>query len=456
VDRIRIEGGRPLAGRVRIAGAKNAALPALAAALLTDEPVVFANLPAVADVRTMLRLLRQLGAEVGDVRGLFEPGADAEPPQVAVRAGAIGSIEAAYDLVRTMRASVLVLGPLLARAGRARVSLPGGCAIGARPIDMHLEGLRRMGARVNLQHGYVDASCERLAGADYTFPGVTVTGTENLMAAAALARGVTTLRNCAREPEVTDLAGLLRAMGARLTGDGTDVITIEGVERLRGAEHRVIPDRIEAGTYLAAAAMTAAPDGAVTIAHCEPAHLGAPLDVLRAAGARVDVGRGELTVRGRSAASAAGQRKADAALRAIRVQTAPYPGFATDLQAQFMALCTQSTGASTIVETIFESRFLHALELGRMGADIRVEGNASIVTGPSPLMGTDVLASDLRASACLVLAGLVASGETTVHRVYHLDRGYERMEAKLRGLGAAIERIPGRVAQAAAPQGTGR
>ena len=416
MDRIRIEGCRPLKGVVAIGGAKNAALPALAATLLTDQPVRLGNLPDVVDIRTMQKLLAGLGAAI-----------EAEvPAAVTVRIENLSQVEASYDLVRQMRASVLVLGPLVARSGRARVSLPGGCAIGGRPIDLHLDALRRMGAEIEIRHGYVEASCERLIGADITFGGVTVTGTENILMAACLARGRTVLRNCAREPEVVDLVGLLRAMGAEIRGEGTDVIEIEGKDRLEGADHDVIPDRIEAGTYVVAGAL--AGDG-VTVAACNPSHLGALLGAVREAGAGVEIGADSVTV-----------TRPARGLRSCEVRTAPYPGFPTDMQAQFMALLTQAEGTGRIVEEIFESRFMHALELRRMGARIRIEGNTAIVDGPTPLSGAEVIASDLRASACLVLASLVARGSTIIHRVYHLDRGYERIEEKLRGLGAAVVR----------------
>jgi UDP-N-acetylglucosamine 1-carboxyvinyltransferase len=417
MDRIRIAGGRRLSGRVSIGGAKNAALPALAASLLTDGSVRLSNLPAVADVRTMLRLLETLGASKSQQTAT----------SVTVRVPSIPNPEAPYEMVRTMRASVLVLGPLLARCGRARVSLPGGCAIGARPVDMHLEGLRRMGARIEIEHGYVNATCEALRGAKIEFPGKTVTGTENLMAAACLARGRTVLRNCAREPEVSDMAGLLRAMGARIRGDGTDVIEIEGTDRLGDAEHAAIPDRIEAGTYIVAAAMAG---DEVTVDRCEPSHLASVLKKVSEAGAKIEA-------RARSVVVRAGR----GGLRSCDLETSPYPGFPTDMQAQFMAMMTQAEGSASITEAIFESRFMHALELQRMGADVRVDGHTATVRGRTPLSGAEVTASDLRASACLVLAGLVASGETVVHRVYHLDRGYERIEEKLSGLGAAIERV---------------
>jgi len=416
MDKLKIAGGQRLRGQVEIAGAKNAALPSLAACLLTSETVALGNLPRVRDVRTMVRVLEQLGA-------LTTPGGDRE---LAIRVPRIASFEAPYDLVKTMRASVLVLGPLLARHGRARVSLPGGCAIGARPIDYHLEGLRRMGAEVRVEHGYVEARAEGLCGADYTFPTRTVTGTENLMMAAALGRGTTVLANCAEEPEVADLAQMLRAMGASIEGSGGDRIVIEGRERLGGCEHRVIPDRIEAGTYLVAGVL--AGDG-VEIAGCRPEQLEAVLEQLRATGAEIEVRQDRLLV-------AAPDRLAPRDLR-----TAPYPGFPTDMQAQYMALMTQARGSAVITETIFERRFMHVGELQRMGADIRIDGRSSVVVGPTRLSGAQVMATDLRASAGLVLAALVADGVTVIDRIYHLDRGYETMEAKLAALGASVERI---------------
>ncbi len=416
VDRIRITGGAPLRGAVRIAGAKNAALPAIAAAILTEEPLHLTNVPEVRDVTTMLRVIERLGAEWDTPNHGRR--------QIELRT--VANHEAPYDLVRTMRASVLVLGPLLARNGRARVSMPGGCAIGARPINLHIDGLRRLGAEVTVEHGYVEARCARLTGATFEFETCSVTGTENLMMAACLARGTTILRNAAAEPEVVDLARLLVKMGAKLEGAGTPTITIEGVERLAGAEHRIAPDRIEAGTYAVAAALTG---GEVRLEGCAPEHLGAVFVHLERAGAEITAApRGAVVSR-------------RGPLRPCDIETAPYPGFPTDMQAQWMALMTQAEGAARVTERIFEARFLHALELQRMGADLTIEGNTVTTRGPSRLSGAEVTASDLRASACLVLAGLVAEGTTVVHRVYHLDRGYERMEEKLRPLGADIERI---------------
>jgi UDP-N-acetylglucosamine 1-carboxyvinyltransferase len=417
VDQFVIEGPARLEGDVATAGAKNAALPCLAAALLTSDPVALANLPDVRDTRTLQKLLKHIGAHVDT--------SPAAPEKATVEARTIGSADAPYDLVKTMRASVLVLGPLLARSGSVRVSLPGGCAIGVRPIDLHLAAFRKMGAEVVLEHGYVEARAQRLTGAEILFDTVTVTGTENVMLAATLARGTTRVSNAAREPEVVDLAVLLKAMGARIAGEGTETISIEGVERLHGASHSVVPDRIEAGTYALGAALTR---GDVSITGCRPEHLKALTTRLAAAGVLVEAGPERLRVR------------ASGALGAHDVATAPYPGFPTDLQAQWMALATSMDGVSTVTETVFENRFQHVPELVRMGARIRQEGRWAVVEGPSRLTGASVMASDLRASAALVLAGLAASGETTVDRVYHLDRGFVHMEKKLNALGARVRR----------------
>jgi UDP-N-acetylglucosamine 1-carboxyvinyltransferase len=401
---------------VRISGAKNASLPDLCATLLTDQVVRLRNVPEVRDIRTLARLLSDMGVSVS-----FEVGGVVE-----ARAASITSVEAPYELVKTMRASVLVLGPLLAREGRARVSLPGGCAIGARPINLHLQALEKMGARIRVESGFVEAECERLRGTEIYFDTVTVTGTENVMMAATLADGETVVRNAACEPEITDLADLLNAMGARIQGAGGSTLRIEGVASLRGAEHRVVPDRIETGTFLAACAIAG---GDVEIRDCHPPHLRAVIEKMRETGVRIEEGPDNLRVR------------SPRAVRASSVNTLPYPGFPTDMQAQYMALMTQATGTSTLTETIFENRYMHVAELQRMGASVRVEGRTAIVTGPSPLSGAQVMATDLRASASLVLAGLSASGTTIVNRVYHLDRGYFRIDEKLRGLGADIERI---------------
>ncbi len=416
MDRIRIVGGRPLEGTVRISGAKNASLPALCAALLTDGPVVLTNVPEVRDIRTMGRVLSELGAAVE-----FRVGGVVEACAATVR-----SCEAPYELVKTMRASVLVLGPLLAREGRARVSLPGGCAIGARPINLHLAALQRMGAEIEVEHGYVEARAKRLQGAEIAFDMVTVTGTENVLMAACLAAGETVIRNAACEPEVCDLAEMLVAMGACVEGAGTPTIRVAGKERLAGVRHDVIPDRIEAGTYLAACAIAG---GEIEIQRCQPGQLRAVTDKFRETGVRIEEGPDNLRVR------------APRRVRASDIKTLPYPGFPTDMQAQYMALMTQAAGAATISETIFENRFMHAAELERMGADIKIDGRTAVVRGPTPLSGARLMATDLRASASLVLAALAAQGETVVDRVYHLDRGYYRIDEKLRGLGADIERL---------------
>lgn len=422
MDRFRIVGPTRLQGHVRASGAKNAALPALAASLLTDRPIRFDRVPRVRDIRTMLRLLEHLGVGAGEIGENGELTLERNPAPGAP------PIEAPYDLMKTMRAGVLVLGPLLARFGRARVSLPGGCAIGVRPIDQHLKGLEALGARVRLEHGYVEASCARLTGARFRFDMATVTGTENLLMAACFARGTTVLENCAREPEVVDLAKLLRAMGARLDGEGGETIEIEGVDELHGAEHPVISDRIEGGTYLVGAALTG---GDVTLVDADSAALAPLLEQLAQIGAAVADGPDGIRVR------------ADGRLQAADIETAPHPGFPTDLQAQYLALMTQAEGSATIRESVFENRFQHVPELMRMGADLQVEGRDVKVKGPTPLAGANVMATDLRASACLVLAGLIADGETIVDRIYHLDRGYEAMEEKLRALGARVERIAG-------------
>ena len=420
MDKLRIVGGRRLAGKLRIGGAKNASLPAMAASLLTDAPVHLANLPDVWDVGTMRRLLVRLGTSV------TQPSLH----EISLTTEKLSSHEASYELVKTMRASVLVLGPLLARHGRAHVSLPGGCAIGARPIDQHIAGLEKLGAHINLDHGFVDAETDGLVGATIHFDNVTVGGTENLMMAACLARGETVLENCAREPEIVDLAELLTGMGATIEGAGTARIRIEGAARLGGATHSIQPDRIEAATYLIAGALTG---DDVELRDCRPEHLGALCRALRDIGVAIEIGEigdGSVRVHG-----------ADGDLRALDIETAPYPGFATDMQAQLMVLLTQASGESRIVETIFENRFMHVAELNRMGARIDLDGNHATVAGPTPLSAANVMATDLRASACLVLAGLVAEGETIIDRVYHLDRGYEHIEEKLQGLGAEVERM---------------
>ncbi|MGE3162272.1 MAG: UDP-N-acetylglucosamine 1-carboxyvinyltransferase [Burkholderiales bacterium] len=416
MDKLRIAGGRPLEGEVRVSGAKNAALPIMAAALLTEEPLELENVPRLMDVRTMAKLLAQMGVGVG-------PQSDGH---LRLRAAEIKEAVAAYELVKTMRASVLVLGPLLARCGRARVSLPGGCAIGARPVDQHVKGLQAMGAEISVDHGYMNATAKRLRGARIAMDVVTVTGTENLMMAAALAEGTTILENAACEPEVVDLARCLSAMGARIEGAGSATVRVEGVARLSGARHSVMPDRIETGTYLAA---VAAAGGKVRLTHAAPDTLGATLERLREAGAAISVSGGDIAIemRGRP--------------RSVSLTTAPYPGFPTDMQAQFMALDCIAQGTGTITETIFENRFMHALELQRLGADIAIHENTAVVRGVERLQGAAVMATDLRASASLVVAGLVAHGETLIDRIYHLDRGYEALEAKLAALGARISRV---------------
>ena len=415
MDKLVIEGGAALHGEVRVSGAKNAALPILCASLLTAEPLTLTNLPRLNDVRTMQSLLTQMGVrmETGE-RG------------TTLDAHTIDWPLAPYELVKTMRASILALGPLVARAGEARVSLPGGCAIGLRPVDQHVKGLQAMGAEIDLTHGYINARAPRLKGTRYTFDVVTVTGTENLMMAATLADGVTTLVNAAREPEVVDLAACLLAMGAKIDGAGTDCIVIEGVPRLHGASHRIMPDRIETGTFVAAAAAT---HGDVAIMGAEPGTLLAVLEKFAEAGADIVVEDSTIRVRG------------NGSLRATNVRTAPFPAFPTDMQAQFMALAARAEGASVITETIFENRMMHVQELVRLGAEIEVEGNTAVVRGVTRLTGANVMATDLRASACLVIAGLVADGETTIDRIYHLDRGYERIEDKLSALGARIRRV---------------
>lgn len=416
MDKLRIRGGARIQGTVSISGAKNAALPAMAATLLTPEVVHLQNIPIVNDILTTQKLLCELGAKV-----------EILPDHSAkLQTEAIGCCEAPYNLVKTMRASVLVLGPLLARKGEARVSLPGGCAIGARPINLHLKGFQKLGAEVRTTHGYIEAKTKGLKGADVLFDRITVTGTENLMMAATLASGHTTLRNAAREPEVTDLAELLNSMGGRIKGAGTSTIHIEGVSELHGTSHRVIPDRIEAGTFLLIGAIT---NGTLTLENVDSLALEGTIKKLRQTGIQIDSTAHSLRVSGAKN------------LTAVDVETEEYPGFATDMQAQYMAFMTQVHGTSVISENIFENRFMHASELIRMGANIEMQGSRAFVKGKTPLSGTHVIASDLRASASLVLAGLVAEGETIIDRVYHLDRGYEQIEEKLRRVGANIERL---------------
>jgi UDP-N-acetylglucosamine 1-carboxyvinyltransferase len=426
MDKLVIRGGRRLAGEVAISGAKNAALPELCAALLTDEPVTLANVPGLHDVATALKLLRNLG--VAAERSVQQP------DRVTLQASDVTSREAPYELVKTMRASILVLGPLLARFGEARVSLPGGCAIGSRPVDQHIKGLQAMGAQVEVEHGYIVARAARasggLKGARITTDMVTVTGTENLMMAATLADGETVLENAAQEPEITDLAEMLIAMGASIEGHGSGRIRIQGVARLHGlsgsAAHRIVPDRIETGTFLCAVASTG---GEALLRGARADHLAAVIDKLHKAGATVEATRDGIRVR------------SDGRLRAVGFRTREYPAFPTDMQAQFMALDCIAEGSAKITETIFENRFMHVNELVRLGARIEIDGNTAVVHGVPRLSGATVMATDLRASASLVIAGLVAEGETTIERIYHLDRGYDQMEAKLRGLGADIERV---------------
>jgi UDP-N-acetylglucosamine 1-carboxyvinyltransferase len=416
VDKLLIQGGTPLSGEVAISGAKNAALPIICASLLSAEPLHLTNVPHLNDIATMLRLIAQMGVEVTmdgtdglvlDSRGLNNP-------------------LAPYDMVKTMRASILVLGPLLARCGEARVSLPGGCAIGARPVDQHIKGLQAMGAEIHVEHGYVHAKASRLKGARIVTDMVTVTGTENLMMAAVLADGETIIENAAREPEVVDLANCLVSMGAQISGAGTDIIRIRGVERLHGATHPIMPDRIETGTYLCAAAATG---GTIRLTKTSAACLDAVVDKLLDAGCEIAIERDSMIL------------KAPQKLKAVSIRTAPYPAFPTDMQAQFMAINCVAEGSSVIRETIFENRFMHAVELIRLGADIKIDANNAVVTGVPRLEGATVMATDLRASASLVIAGLVAQGETLIERIYHLDRGYERIEEKLTKLGAIVKRV---------------
>ena len=419
MDKLQVAGGPPLEGEVRVSGAKNAALPILAATLLASEPVAIGNVPHLQDVTTMIELLGRMGVTV----------TVDERMNVEVDANTLRQPIAPYDLVKTMRASILVLGPLLARFGQADVSLPGGCAIGARPVNIHVAGLQAMGAEISIENGYIRARASRLRGARLVLDTVTVTGTENLMMAATLADGRTVIENAAREPEVVDLADCLNALGAKVRGAGTDTLVIDGVEHLHGGSHRVLPDRIEAGTYLVAGAITS---GRVHLKQVAPEHLDAVLVKLREAGATVTSGADwiELDMRGRRP-------------RAIDLRTAPYPAFPTDMQAQFAALDTVADGVGTIIETIFENRFMHMLEMRRLGAEIRLEGSTAIIKGVPKLQAAPVMATDLRASASLVLAGLVAEGRTVIDRIYHIDRGYEAIEEKLSALGADIRRIPG-------------
>ena len=420
MDKLKILGGLPLVGEVQAAGAKNAALPILCASLLTADPLELSNVPQLQDIATTIRLLKLLGVKT-----------ERDEERLTLQADSLVSTEAPYELVKTMRASILVLGPLLARFGEARVSLPGGCAMGQRPVDQHIKGLQAMGAQIEIEQGFVVARATRLKGARIVTDMVTVTGTENLMMAACLAEGETILENAAREPEVVDLAKVLVAMGAQIEGAGTDRLVIRGVERLHGASHRIMADRIETGTFLCAAA---ACGGDVTVRATDPWSMDVTIDRLRETGATLTSGPDWVRL------------QANGRPRAVSVRTAPYPGFATDMQAQFMALDAVAEGTATVVENIFENRFMHVQELRRLGANIRIEGNTAIVQGVPALSGATVMATDLRASASLVIAGLAARGETTVERIYHLDRGYARMEARLQALGARIERVSSRPA----------
>ncbi|MBX9917910.1 MAG: UDP-N-acetylglucosamine 1-carboxyvinyltransferase [Nitrosomonas sp.] len=417
MQKLIIQGGVPLHGEISISGAKNAALPVLCAALLTGESLKITNVPALHDITTMLSLLKQMGTDIV---------ATTNAGEVVLSAATLTNLVAPYEMVKTMRAAILVLGPLLARAGEAEISLPGGCAIGLRPVDQHIKGLQAMGAEIHIRHGYIHAVAKKLHGARIVFDIVTVTGTENLMMAATLAEGTTILENAAREPEIIDLANCLKAMGAKIQGAGTDIITIEGVPSLHGAEHMVMPDRIETGTFLVAATATG---GEIHLKNTDAHLLDAVLDKLTEAGARIDSNGNWINL------------KMHAKPKSVNVRTAPYPAFPTDMQAQFMSLNCIADGTAIITETIFENRLMHVQELKRMNASIEVEGNAAIVTGIAHLDGTNVMATDLRASASLVIAGLIAQGETVIDRIYHLDRGYENIEGKLSALGAQIRRI---------------
>jgi UDP-N-acetylglucosamine 1-carboxyvinyltransferase len=420
MDKFVIRGGNPLVGTIRVSGAKNSALPCMAAAILTEDQITLENVPQVRDIETERRLLASMGAEVGQREGRAHD-------RITINCRTLSDPVARYEIVKTMRASSLVLGPLVARAGMARVAMPGGCAIGGRPIDLHIKGLEKMGAVITQAHGYLEARAERLRGAHLVFDKITVTGTEDLLMAAVLADGETLMENCAREPEVTDLAALLTAMGAHIQGAGTSTIVVEGVTSLHGARYRINPDRIEAGTFLIAGAITG---GDLIVSNCKPAHLGALIDKLQEAGILVEILSPE-TLRVR----------AHGPLRAADISTEEYPGFPTDMQAQYMALATQAEGVSQVRENIFENRFMHVQELVRMGANIKVDGSTATVRGPARLSAAAVMCSDLRASASLVLAALVADGESILDRVYHMDRGYERIEEKLRAVGAQIRRM---------------
>lgn len=420
MDKFVVRGGNPLLGTIKVSGAKNSALPCMAAAILTEDEVILENIPQVRDIETERKLLSSMGAEV-------ELGYGRAQHRTRIKCGILSDPVAKYEIVKTMRASSLVLGPLIARTGVARVAMPGGCAIGGRPIDLHIKGLEAMGANITYDHGYLEAKADRLKGAHIVFDKITVTGTEDLLMAAVLADGETVFENCAREPEVTDLAALLTAMGAKIEGAGSSTIKVQGVTSLHGARHRINPDRIEAGTFLIAGAITG---GDLNVDSCEPAHLGALVSKLEECGVRLDVGKESIRV-----------RSGDTQLKAADISTEEYPGFPTDMQAQYMALATQMEGTSVVTENIFENRFMHVGELNRMGANVTVQGRTATVRGKTPLQSAAVMCSDLRASASLVLAALVADGETILDRVYHIDRGYERIEEKLRGVGAQIRRM---------------
>jgi UDP-N-acetylglucosamine 1-carboxyvinyltransferase len=419
MDKFVIRGGNPLLGTIKISGAKNSALPCMAAAILTEDEVILENIPQVRDIETERKLLESMGAEV-------ELGYGRAQHRTSIKCAVLSDPVAKYEIVKTMRASSLVLGPLIARTGMARVAMPGGCAIGGRPIDLHIKGLEAMGATITQEHGYLEARAERLKGAHIVFDKITVTGTEDLLMAAAMAEGESLFENCAREPEVMDLAALLNAMGAKIEGAGTSTIKIKGVAKLHGARHRINPDRIEAGTYLMAGAITG---GDLNIDCCNPEHLGALLSKLEECGVKLEIGKENVRVHSGSA------------LKAADITTEEYPGFPTDMQAQYMALMTQAEGTSIVTENIFENRFMHVGELNRMGANISVQGRSATVRGGTKLQSAAVMCSDLRASAALVLAALVADGESILDRVYHMDRGYERLEEKLRGVGAQIRRM---------------
>jgi UDP-N-acetylglucosamine 1-carboxyvinyltransferase len=419
MDKFVIRGGNPLLGTVKISGAKNSALPCMAAAILTEDEVVLENIPQVQDIETGRKLLESMGAKV-------ELGYGRAQHRTSIQCAVLSDPVAKYEIVKTMRASSLVLGPLVARTGMARVAMPGGCAIGGRPIDLHIKGLESMGARITQEHGYLEARADRLKGAHIVFDKITVTGTEDLLMAAALAEGESVFENCAREPEVTDLAALLNAMGAKIEGAGTSEIRIKGVSKLHGARHRINPDRIEAGTFLIAGAITG---GDINVDGCNPEHLGALLGKLEQSGVKLEIGKENVRVH------------SGGSLKAVDITTEEYPGFPTDMQAQFMALLTQAEGTSTVTENIFENRFMHVSELNRMGANIAVSGRTATVKGRTKLQSAAVMCSDLRASAALVLGALVADGESILDRVYHMDRGYERMEEKLRGVGAQVRRM---------------